>query len=168
MRGEPPGKTSGGLEVKPPTRRKPCGGEKMNLVEIDLSNLSDLEPNVPACVILRELEDIYEKVFRMTRGTMAIVELAPDLEPRIYFKPPTMDDEVVKTAAIIASYCGDECDADELKEIALVNAPVNEKYVDQAIEFLSKHIRTIITLDSGYETCVCLSDYEPRHEETWR
>ena len=132
--------------------------KETKIIEMDLTNLSDLEPLDPACEFLLTLGKMYKKTLKAIFGRRAMLEISVENVEKLIDNDFEVDDNIVKTAAIIASYCGDECDPEELKEIALTNAPVQEKYVDQAIEFLSKHIKTIITLDTGYETCICLSD----------
>ena len=151
--------TSGGLEVKPLTKEKQIGGGGMKVIEVDLSNLSDLEPYDTACEMLRTISIIYKKLFLPTKKKLVMLELSSEGFEKLVLNEFKIDDKVARAAAIIASYCDEECDPEELREIALTNAPVNEKYVDVAIEFLAKNIKTVIVLYDGYETCVCLSEY---------
>ena len=132
--------------------------KETKIIEMDLTNLSDLEPLDPACEFLLMLGKMYKKTLKAVFGRRAILEISVENVEKLIDNDFEVDDNIVKAAAVIASYCEDECDVEELREIAMFATGINEKYVDQAIEFLAKNIKTVITLDTGYETCICLSD----------
>jgi len=136
---------------------------RARILEVDLGELWELKPTIPACEALKNLLKTYEKSSQLLKKALALVNFS-EAKVDIESQYSSLNEKLVEAmATVMAYYTGSES-MDDLAYIAKAHAPIPEETIEAAVDVLKSIIKTVIILRDGYEACVLMSMHELKSE----